>query len=144
MKTCINCGNEFAKPYFSSKKMFAARKYCSLSCVYSCPIYREKRREVGKRFTGEKNPWWRGGVSPINKRLRETAEYKKWRTSVFERDDYCCQLCPQRGGKLNADHIKPFAYFPELRHVLSNGRTLCVSCHLKTDSYGRKAIINYA
>lgn len=29
--------------------------------------------------------------------------------------------------------------FPELRFELSNGRTLCVECHQKTDTYGEKA-----
>jgi len=35
--------------------------------------------------------------------------------------------------------IKPFAYFPELRLVIANGRTLCIPCHKKTDTYLSKA-----
>lgn len=46
-----------------------------------------------------------------------------------------------RGDKLNADHIKSYNQYPELREVLSNGRTLCVPCHKKTDTYGSKSKI---
>lgn len=63
------------------------------------------------------------------------AEYRNWRRQVFERDDYTCQFCEERGGKLNADHIKPYSLFPELRYDIENGRTLCVECHKKTDTY---------
>ena len=35
------------------------------------------------------------------------------------------------GSKLNADHIKPFSLYPELRLIVENGRTLCVDCHKK-------------
>jgi hypothetical protein len=45
-----------------------------------------------------------------------------------------------RGGKLNADHIKSWAHYPELRFDTSNGRTLCLSCHHKTDTFGAKNI----
>lgn len=82
---------------------------------------------------------WKGGITPINKLIRSSKEYKLWRKSVFERDNYTCQFCKVRGGTLQADHIKPFAYYPELRFSLDNGRTLCVECHKKTDTYKARA-----
>ncbi len=72
--------------------------------------------------------------------LRGRIEYKKWRKLVFERDDYTCQMCGVRGGKLHVDHIKPFVHFPELRLDVKNGRTLCVKCHRQTNTYLWKAI----
>lgn len=86
---------------------------------------------------GTTHPNWKGGITPINKALRKSAEYKQWRKAVFERDNYTCVWCFQHGGNLQADHIKPFAFFPELRFVVDNGRTLCISCHKKTDTIGR-------
>lgn len=87
---------------------------------------------------GEKNWNWKGGVSPINERLRKSKEYKLWRVAVFERDDYTCQECGIKGGELHADHIKPFAFYPQLRFAIDNGRTLCVNCHRQTDTWGIK------
>ena len=86
---------------------------------------------------------WKGGISPIYKRIRRSKEFIEWRKAIFERDDYTCQICRERGGILHPDHIKPFAFYPELRFELSNGRTLCKDCHMKTDSWGHKATINY-
>lgn len=57
-------------------------------------------------------------------------------SKVFERDNYICQKCNKKGGRLVADHIKPFALYPELRFELSNGRTICKECDLKLDTYG--------
>lgn len=82
------------------------------------------------------NHWhWQGGKTTEHEKLRKSIKYKNWRTAVFERDDYTCQMCGKRGGKLNADHIKPFSLYPEFRFELSNGRALCVACHKTTDSY---------
>ena|SRR3990167_7722704 len=67
--------------------------------------------------------------------IRQSFEYKLWREAVFIRDNWTCRFCSNRGGKLQADHIKPFALFPELRLSIDNGRTLCEECHKKTDSY---------
>lgn len=85
---------------------------------------------------GEKSNFWKGGISSVNQLIRASGEYRHWRRLVFERDDYTCQLCFKRGGKLNADHIKPFSKYPELRLDISNGRTLCVPCHRTTETYG--------
>lgn len=89
---------------------------------------------------GENNPNWKGGITTLNKKIRSSLEYKIWRRAIFERDNYTCIWCGIKGnetrGYLNADHIKPFAYFPELRFAIDNGRTLCRGCHRKTDTWG--------
>lgn len=89
--------------------------------------------------TGPKNPNWKGGITVKTRGLRWSAQYARWRTKVFERDDYICRFCGQRGGRLNADHIKPLLHHPELIFDLNNGRTLCENCHKQTDTYGTKA-----
>jgi len=48
---------------------------------------------------------------------------------VFERDEHTCQDCGQRGGKLNAHHIKSYIDHVELRLDVDNGITLCCDCH---------------
>lgn len=82
-----------------------------------------------EQIAGAKHHNWKGGVTPENMKARKSVECKEWRTAVFERDDYTCVNCGERGGKLNADHIKPFCDYPELRFSVDNGRTLCVPCH---------------
>lgn len=55
--------------------------------------------------------------------------------AVFQRDNFTCQGCKQRGGRLHAHHILAFSQFPEHRFDVSNGLTLCKECHKKTDNY---------
>lgn len=100
----------------------------------------ETRKKISeanfKRFKNPENhPRWQGGKTPAGTKIRNSKEYVIWRKSVFERDDWTCIWCGIKGGKLNADHIKPFALFPELRLAIDNGRTLCETCHKTTDSY---------
>jgi predicted restriction endonuclease len=95
-----------------------------------------KKREE----SGEKHYNWKGGITNINTAIRNSTEYKKWRKSVFERDNYTCVFCGQVGGHLNVDHIKAFSKFPDLRLDINNGRTLCISCHKQTDTYCKKAL----
>lgn len=78
---------------------------------------------------------WKGGITKKSIQIRMSLEYKNWRRAVFERDDFTCQRCKRRGGNLYAHHIKDFATYPELRFDISNGITLCLLCHKKTDNY---------
>lgn len=123
--TCINCNIEF-ESYFRSKGI--KPKYCSSRCS---GIHTARK--------GEKNNKWKGGITPINSKIRHSIEYKLWRDAVFKRDNYqCIWGGKEHGNKLNADHIKPFSLFPELRFAIDNGRTLCIECHKKTDTYGKQ------
>lgn len=106
------------------------------------PLPREQKEKIIKANTNNpkrmgKNHWhWKGGITPLRKKLYFSEEYKLWRKAVFERDKYICIWCGQVGGKLNADHIKPWTDYPELRFAIDNGRTLCLDCHKKTDTWG--------
>ena len=91
-----------------------------------------------KGILGERNSGWKGGITPINQRIRVSFEYRLWRKSLFERDNYTCVWCGSKE-RVEADHIKSFSQYPELRFAIDNGRTLCYECHKKTSNYGVKS-----
>jgi 5-methylcytosine-specific restriction endonuclease McrA len=80
---------------------------------------------------GEKHYKWRGGQTW--QRFKDP-RYISWRSSVLERDGYTCRQCRRRCKKyergLAAHHVEPYATRPELRFEVSNGVTLCRTCHL--------------
>ena len=114
--------------------------------------YRLAAQKTSKALTGRpqyhqrgsKSHLWKGGITKINAQIRTSIEYKNWRRAVFERDDYTCQACGIRGKKLNADHVMPFALYQDLRFEVLNGRTLCLGCHKKTDTYLKGKVKMYA
>lgn len=83
---------------------------------------------------GRFHPAWMGGVSTENHKIRNCAAYRDWRTAVFERDNYTCLDCGERGGRLNAHHILRFSTHKEERFKIDNGETLCQACHWKRHS----------
>ncbi len=81
---------------------------------------------------GPDNGNWKGGS------ILDGWTYGQWRTLVFERDNYTCQMCEQRGGNLSVDHVIPKWQAIELIYDVSNGRTLCWQCHQQTSTFGNK------
>ena len=90
----------------------------------------QETRLKQSRASGGENHWnWKGGITPVNTIIRGSLKYREWRDNVFKRDDWTCKMCGKRGGDLEANHIKRFADFKELRFNLKNGVTLCRGCH---------------
>jgi hypothetical protein len=117
---CKICGIDiFTQP---AQLKLRSRTTCSKNCR---SILARQRAEVRRKEQGYTK-------HQLDRLARYSPESKLWREAVFKRDNYTCQNCGIRGNYLEADHIKPFAYFPELRFELSNGRTLCKNCHNKT------------
>lgn len=107
----------------------------------SAPLSIEHRRKLSEYWTGNpKHNHYIDGKSAERTSARTVAmgrlEYRLWRAAVFQRDNYTCVACGVRGGQLQADHIKPYALYPELRTSIENGQTLCKKCHLLTPTHG--------
>lgn len=98
----------------------------------------EVRVKISNSQRGPNAHNWRGGIAKENTVVRNSVEYKLWREAVYKRDNWTCVFCGRRGVRIQADHIKPFAHYPELRFAIDNGRTLCVPCHKTTETYGGK------
>ena len=156
LKVCSRCGVKKLLIDFwqdKSKKdgLYSACKKCGYGYIRKGqnhhgernPMFGRKHSEEAKRKISLAIGSIKGFICPLNLRERASTKYKEWRFKVFKRDNFTCQKCgiKAQGGLgrrviLNADHIKPFSLFPKLRFVVHNGRTLCLDCHKKTNTYG--------
>lgn len=92
---------------------------------------------VGCRFCmidanrGEGSPRWNPNLTSKDREDRRAyAEYKEWRTSVYERDSYTCQCCGQYSGAIYAHHKDGYHWCQNRRLDVTNGVVLCESCHI--------------
>jgi len=107
------------------------------------PLSLKIRRKMSKSRRGKLNPSWRGGLITLYRSIRHNFQYRQWRSDVFYRDEFTCQMCGQIGYKLNAHHIKPFMSIIQYYEIttleealeceelwnINNGITLCKECH---------------
>lgn len=149
LKKCDYCDKITRKHQCIFKKY--PRTFCSSYCraKYTANIinntfeFKEKHRQITKK-NGNKPPlhkgenhWnWKGGIGKQNR--GQDHRYLQWRKDVFARDNWTCQKCHVRGGKLSAHHIKEWAKYPELRYELDNGQCLCYDCHMRHHGLNKK------
>lgn len=95
---------------------------------------RKKRSEMRRgKYTGPEHWNWKGGIVRYD-RTRNQAKSLDWVRAVKDRDGWKCTECGSEE-QLEAHHIKPWKRYPELRYELSNGATLCHSCHVKAHKF---------
>lgn len=88
------------------------------------------------RFIGADNPNWKGGVR-YKDPDRSRYQNKAWVKAVKDRDGWQCTSCGATD-RLHAHHVKRWKDYPELRYEVSNGVTLCHTCHEAAHGRGFK------
>jgi hypothetical protein len=97
-----------------------------------------KLSEEHKRKIKENNcRYWlgkdRGGkFTKMARRMKGWISWREWREKVFERDNWTCLWCGQRGNRLEPHHIIPTREDLTKIFDVDNGITLCYECHRKT------------
>lgn len=151
-KVCAICSNSFKVDRYRFKA-----KTCSMDCnkLYRKSVeFRQHLSEVHRSKISERMKGFTETVGTFKRLIRTSSRYDMWRDAVLKRDDYTCQMCEVRGGKLCVDHIEPFITIIARNNVTSyeeaiackelwdinNGRTLCRICHYKTPTFGSKVL----
>jgi 5-methylcytosine-specific restriction endonuclease McrA len=110
----------------------------------------ETRKKIGEASLGSKHHNWKGGITPLIYKIRNSFRYRQWRSDVFTRDNFTCQECNNKG-VIMADHIKEFSAIMKEYSIktieeallceelwnINNGKTLCMGCHYEK-TWGRK------
>ncbi|MDY3001827.1 MAG: HNH endonuclease [Romboutsia timonensis] len=93
----------------------------------------EYKRKISKANRGKKNGMHKEELSEEHRvKTRGIFGYKQWSRQVRERDNHTCQVCglhTKEPNKLHAHHLESYDTHPKLRLELSNGITICNSCH---------------
>lgn len=96
---------------------------------------KEQLKKRSLQMAGDKNPMWRGGITPAGQQARKDKITSELREEIYARDDYTCRLCYTHGGKLTLHHIVPVWQNIELIDEPQNLVTLCKDCHHKLNNH---------
>lgn len=95
----------------------------------------EGREAISKANSGKNNGMWNPELTDEErqhriKRARSVPGYSMFRSLVYERDNYTCQVCGDNsGGNLVVHHLNGYHWDKESRTEVDNGVTLCTDCH---------------
>lgn len=154
LSVCGNCGACFY--VFKSRKEDGRGVYCSRKCQWEGQGIRKRgtkespevRLKKSLAIRGSKHWAWKGGNKDLCDRIRQQLFYRLWRKRVMERDNYACQLCGKRGGKIEVHHLISFTILVNENGIktldgaeacnelwnMDNAIVLCRKCHVKTFS----------
>ena len=153
MSKCERCGKEFFHKQSESQKPRFCGKLCSgkyRSKLSDFPLknIQKNPKWIKNHFVSiprGKNHWnWQGGIASLYQTLKNSLQWKRWRTAVFERDKYKCQDCGA-SGYLEPHHIIPIRSHRNKYELfnLKNGITLCRLCHQKTFWKEENFVVKY-
>lgn len=135
-KECKNCKEQFEAYY-------ERLKFCSIRCSSN---YLHKGKTVSKSTISKiietkknEDPLY-GSRTTEARKHRSSSRWRKWRETVFERDNYTCQKCETTGGYLEPHHITTVKECLEIGDInmiynIDNGLTLCRKCHMITHGW---------
>jgi hypothetical protein len=112
LASCLTCGKRVERFPSEDKKKTTDKHFCSTECWY----------EYNQR---ENHYCWAGGQDE-----RMNPDANVWRKTVLRRDRRRCRFCHSRR-RLQVHHILPFSTHADRRWDVTNGITLCFSCHGK-------------
>lgn len=83
-----------------------------------------------QKNTGSNSSRWNPELSEEDRvGYRSYPGYYSWRREVLKRDGYKCVKCKDSTRELHVHHIIPHSVEKEKRLEVSNGASLCVTCH---------------
>lgn len=139
-KLSFDCGFEFLEDVYKggqTKGRFRCLKHDKIMLSTFSSVIKNKSMRCCQieKMTGEKNRNYNPNLTDEERNFKRDnikTGYSRWRQSVYERDNYTCQVCgDDTGHNLNAHHILNWAHNKDKRFDLENGITMCFSCHIK-------------
>jgi len=112
---------------------------------HKIPRSLKHRKSISLRMQGENHWNWKGGITEIKNRLRNSYLWRNWREKVFRRDNWICQECRMNKDDLEPHHkkslriiflqnkISTYDQAIKIKEIfaIDNGITLCHLCHKK-------------
>ena len=166
-RNCLVCKKEYKKRS-GRENLFCSKKCYGISKLGDMPwnkgldkndlrVLKYASARAGKKrptLSGENHWNWQGGLTVLVDRIRTSLEYKLWRKTIYERDNYTCVWCNQYSGKIVVDHIYPLSLILYKNKIsildeallcrelwdLNNGRVLCENCHKQTNTFAYKTV----